>query len=139
MAAAASSRLDLGRVRASRVLVRSWRAMLAGGLGLLFVHDAFGVGWGSGHFFDRWLYEGLEALAAAGCLARAAFVKNERAAWAAFGVALLMTTGGDVVYDFGYGGNPPFPSAADALYLAFYPACYLAIVLLVRGRISRFN
>jgi two-component system, cell cycle response regulator len=139
MAAAASPRVGLGRVRASRILLRSWQAVLIGGLALLFVHDAFGVGWGDGHFFDRWLYEGLEAGAAGGCLARAAFGKTERAAWTAFGLALLFTTGGDVVYDFGYGGNPPFPSPADALYLSFYPGCYLGIVLLVRQRISRFN
>ncbi len=52
---------------------------------------------------------------------------------------LLSTTIGDVIYDFGYGGNPPFPSPADAFYLGFYPLSYLGIVLLVRSRISRFN
>ena len=44
-----------------------------------------------------------------------------------------------MTYDFVYGGNPPFPSLADAFYLGFYPACYLGIVLLVRRRISSFN
>ena len=60
-------------------------------------------------------------------------------AWLALGIALLSTTGGDVIYDFGYGGSPPFPSLADVFYLGFYPASYLGIVLLVRGRISSFN
>jgi two-component system cell cycle response regulator len=140
MAAAGSSSLDVGRMQASRVLLRFWQVALVGGLALLFCHDAFGVGAPvRSHFFDRWLYEGLEAAAAAGCLARALRVKTERWAWLALGVGLLTTTGGDVIYDFAYGGNPPFPSSADAFYLSFYPACYLGIVLLVRGRISRFN
>jgi diguanylate cyclase (GGDEF)-like protein len=114
--------------------------MLVCGLALLTAHDLGGLGGaGGGHFFDRWLYEGLEALAAAGCLVRAIRVREERAAWLALGGALLLTTLGDVSYDFVYGGNPPFPSLADAFYLGFYPACYLGIVLLVRRRISSFN
>ncbi len=127
-------------VRMSRLILRLWQASLVCGLALLAAHDLVGLGWGgSGHFFDRWLYEGLEAAAAAGCLVRAVRVGHERTAWLALGIALLSTTGGDVIYDFGYGGNPPFPSLADAFYLGFYPASYLGIVLLVRRRISSFN
>jgi two-component system cell cycle response regulator len=140
MAAAASLRLAFGKVRASRVLLRGWQTVLVGGLALLFAHDAFGVGWrDSSHFFDHWLYEGLEATAAVGCLVRAVRVKSEQWAWLGLGIGLLMTTGGDVIYDFVYSGNPPFPSPADAFYLGFYPACYLGIVLLLRHRISHFN
>jgi len=44
-----------------------------------------------------------------------------------------------VIYDFVYGGSPPFPSSADIFYLGFYPASYLGIVLLIRSRVSSFN
>jgi len=50
---------------------------------------------------------------AVGCLARAVLVRAERSAWFFIGAALLATTIGDVLYDFWFGGNPPFPSAAD--------------------------
>jgi two-component system, cell cycle response regulator len=127
-------------IRPTRLVLRLWQAVLLGGLALLVAHDAGGFGWnGDAQFFERWLYEGLETLAAAGCFARAFRVRFERWAWLALGCGLLVTTCGDVVYDFGYNGSPPFPSAADALYLAFYPACYLGLVLLVRRRVSSFN
>ncbi len=35
--------------------------------------------------------------------------------------------------------DPPLPSLADALWLAFYPATYVAIVLLVRARVREFR
>jgi diguanylate cyclase (GGDEF)-like protein len=55
------------------------------------------------------------------------------------GAALLATTCGDVLFDFWYGGSPPFPSAADVGYLAFYPLLYVGIVLLLRQRVSTFS
>ena len=138
MSLAATPRV-VPQARTPHLVLRVWQVALVAGLLLLAAHDAAGVGWGNGHFFDRWLYEGLEAAAAAGCLVRAARIRHERAAWLALGFALLSTTCGDVIYDFVYGGNPPYPSAADLGYLGFYPASYLGIVLLVRGRISSFN
>jgi two-component system, cell cycle response regulator len=122
------------------VALRTWRGLLVAGLGLLAVHDLGALTWhGEGRLFDSWLYDGLELLAAAGCLARAVRVSHERAVWLLLGAAILSTATGDVTYDFVYGGNPPFPSLADAFYLCFYPVCYVGIVLLVRRRISRFN
>src|SRR5206468_2803573 len=35
-----------------------------------------------------------------------------------------------------YGGAPPYPSVADGFYLAFYPACYAGLMLLIRSRLS---
>jgi two-component system cell cycle response regulator len=120
--------------------VRWWGALLAAGLALLAAHDVAGLGWhGSDRVLGTWLYDGLELVAAAGCLARALVRRPEWAAWLFLGAALLLTTGGDLLYDFRYGDNPPFPSVADALYLGFYPACYIGIVLLVRSRVSRFG
>jgi GGDEF domain-containing protein len=121
-------------------MLRAWQGVLVLALLGLAAHDVAGIGQPRGNVvFDRWLYEGIELVAALGCLVRAARVRAERAAWLAIGLALLSTTVGDVLYDFAYGANPPYPSAADAFYLAFYPACYVGIGLLLRARLSRFS
>ncbi len=65
---------------------------------------------------------GSSCSARSGCLARAVFVRAERSAWFFIGAALLATTCGDVLYDFWYGGNPPFPSAADVALPRLLPA-----------------
>jgi diguanylate cyclase (GGDEF)-like protein len=117
-----------------------WRASLIVGVAALAAHIGFGLGGaGSDHFFNRWLYDAVELLAALGVIVRGIAIPRERWAWILIGSALLATTGGDVLFDHVYDGNPPFPSPADALYLAFYPACYLGIGLLLRDRISRFS
>ncbi len=125
-------------LRAPAVL-RLWQAILVVGLALLGLHYLGHVSAGGPRLYETWFYEGLELLAALGCLARAVFVRAERSAWFFIGAALLATTCGDVLYDFWYGGNPPYPSAADVGYLAFYPLIYVGIVLLLRRRVSTFS
>ena len=119
--------------------LRLWQAGLLASVALLVVHDVGWVGRTGSPVFDRWLYDGVEFAAGLGCLARAALVRPERWASFALGAALVLTTTGDVLYDFAYGGNPPFPSAADVFYLAFYPGCYVGLGLLLRARVSRFS
>ncbi len=116
-----------------------WQAILVAGLAVLGLHYLGHVAEGGSRLYETWFYEGLELLAALGCLARAAFVRAERSAWFFIGAALLATTSGDILYDFWYGGNPPFPSVADVAYLAFYPLLYVGIVLLLRRRVSTFS
>jgi len=94
---------------------------------------------GGPRLYETWFYEGLELLAALGVLARAIFVRAERTAWFFIGAGLLATTIGDVLFDFWYGGTPPFPSVADVAYLVFYPLVYVGIVLLLRRRVSTFS
>jgi diguanylate cyclase (GGDEF)-like protein len=118
---------------------RLWQAILVAGLALLGLHYLGHVSAGGSRVYETWLYEGLELFAALGCMARAVFVRAERSAWFFIGAGLLATTCGDVLYDFWYGGNPPFPSAADVGYLAFYPLLYIGIVLLLRRRVSTFS
>ncbi len=120
--------------------LRLWEGALLLGLALLIAHDAAGLGWhGGGRLFQPWLYDVVEMVAAVGCLARAALVPVERGVSLSFGLALVSTTVGDVLYDFAYGGNPPYPSVADVFYLLFYVGCYIGIGLLLRSRISRFS
>ena len=123
-----------------RSALRLWESALLVGVAALVAHTVGGMGWhGDERFFQPWLYDLIEAAAAIGCLARAALVPTERGASLAFGLALVSTTIGDVLYDFAYGGSPPYPSVADAFYLAFYVGCYIGIGLLLRSRISRFS
>jgi two-component system cell cycle response regulator len=126
--------------RPKLVVVRAWTVAAAVGFAFLVAHLAFNLG-GSGldYFAERWVYDGLELFAAAGCLARAATNRDERWIWAILGLGILSFSLGDICFDFIYGGNPPSPSICDAFYLAFYPACYAALALLIRSRISHFD
>ena len=88
--------------------------------------------------FETHLYPGLLAGAGALCLTRAVRVADERAPWVLLGVGLLLWAAGDayataVLLDH---PAPPLWSAADALWLAFYPAAYAALVVLARRRLS---
>jgi diguanylate cyclase (GGDEF)-like protein len=87
---------------------------------------------------------GLEAAAALLCVARGILSKSGRAVPIVLGLALLAWTIGDVLLtseSLG-GAEVSVPSAADALYLSFYPLAYVATALLLRralGRLSRAN
>jgi two-component system, cell cycle response regulator len=121
-------------------VMRLWRIIACAGFLFLVAHLAFGLGGpGLDEFSERWLYDGLELLAAAGCLLRAASTRGERVAWLVLGLGILSFALGDICFDFVYNGRPPGLSICDAFYLAFYPACYAALALLVRSRVSSFD
>ncbi len=62
-------------------------------------------------------------------------------AWAVAGVGLCFWVIGDLYWQFALANRDPipYPSLADALYLAFYPCAYVAVVLLLRARLVRFQ
>jgi diguanylate cyclase (GGDEF)-like protein len=119
--------------------LRLWRAILVAGVAALAMSYVARYSPGGRRLYETWFYEGLELFAAAGVLTRAILVRAERSAWFFIGAGLLATTIGDILFDFWYGGSPPFPSAADVAYLAFYPLLYVGIVLLLRRRVSTFG
>jgi two-component system, cell cycle response regulator len=95
-------------------------------------HVAFGFGGpGSERFFQDWVYNGLMLSAALSCLVRGIVSRAERARWLSLGGGLLCFFGGDLYYTLhlSHLANPPYPSLADALYIAFYPASFAALVL----------
>jgi diguanylate cyclase (GGDEF)-like protein len=65
---------------------------------------------------------------------RAVRVRDRRAAWIWMAVGLTLYGAGNLVWTFFYDGmaEPPIPSISDGLWLALYPASYIALVLLAR-------
>ncbi|MFL5886506.1 MAG: HD domain-containing phosphohydrolase [Thermoleophilaceae bacterium] len=101
------------------------------------VHALFHVGGhGLDSFFNDWVYNALILAAAASCLVRAVRVPVDRAAWLLLGFGLVAWAAAEI-YNTVYLSklaDPPYPSISDALWLTFYPASYVAFVLLVRRR-----
>ena len=126
--------------RRRAAFVRVWYVLAATGLALLAAHDvrSFGGG-GVDDFFNRPFFNAVVALAVVGCALRALWVRTARGAWLALTACVALWAVGEFFFDFVYGGSPPFPSAADAFYLAFYPPCYVGLILLVRTHASRLN
>jgi diguanylate cyclase (GGDEF)-like protein len=89
----------------------------------------------------RWVYDAVVLGAALVVLARAALFEAERKAWLALGLGLLLWALGQTYYSvvLYYASPAPFPSPADVLFLAFYPASYLALVLLLRSRVAQLE
>ena len=118
-------------------------AVVAGLTWLAFVaHAGLGFGGdGAATFFNTGVYNGLLLVAALSCLLRAALHTEERTPWLLMGLGMLAWTGGDVYYSAVLANREelPIPSLSDAGYLAFYPASYVALALLVRARMPGFR
>jgi two-component system, cell cycle response regulator len=125
------------------------RLLAFAALGLLgFLLGAYAVvilasvgGIGLEDVFGRWVYNVVVVGAALAVLARALWVPGEQRAWLALGLGLLLWGLGQAYYSvFLYYASPaPFPSPSDALFLAFYPATYVALVLLLRTRVAHLE
>ena len=87
--------------------------------------------------FQDYLYNFLLFGGAGFCLWRAWAIREERAAWLIVGLAIVSWTAADIVWTVVYADDPnaPYPSIADALWLAWYPASVVVLVLLVRSRL----
>jgi len=125
-AGALCARLVAGpRERAVRVL----RAVTVLGLCTYAAHSLPGLGGLRLEvFFESYLFNGLLFASAALCLLRAAWSPPERGAWAAAGVGLLCWALGEVLYTLDPSQvDAGFPAACDLLWLAFYPAAFVAL------------
>jgi hypothetical protein len=113
--------------------------VLAGLTALEGLHELVGLG---GHaMLDNWVHNFVVAAAGGLCVARAVHEPRGRMAWVSFGAALLCWALGDLVWSVLYGGRtePPYPTVADLLWLAWYPLCALGIACLIRARVHGFE
>jgi two-component system cell cycle response regulator len=124
--------LRIGRVVCAALLVV---------VGAYAVEGLLGTQGSIDRLFNSWIYNGLLLAAGACCLARAVLVRVERLPWLLLSAALLLWTAGDLYYYVVLSGqeNVPIPSVADPFYLAFYPVSYVALALLLRKRMRKFQ
>ncbi len=112
-------------------------ACLLGGLGVLTLHMATGLGGSATDgLFEDGVYDALLFGSAFAVLARAVAVKAQRAAWLAMGLGLLCWSLGELYFAlFVEGGPEGGVTPADGLYLAMYPCMYAALMLLIGSRL----
>jgi two-component system, cell cycle response regulator len=99
--------------------------------------DAGPLSW----LLEKWGYNVVLVGSGALCLARAVFVRAERAAWLTAGVGVVGWAVGNVYYTAVlWDMDPiPIPSPSDVLWLVYYPIVYVAVALLLRARVARFH
>jgi two-component system, cell cycle response regulator len=90
---------------------------------------------------NLWLYNAVIVLAGATCLVRAAAPGPLRWAWIALGAGLLSWAAADVYWVVALQDlqRTPYPSWADAGYLATLPFFYVGIAVLLRHRVGKLN
>jgi diguanylate cyclase (GGDEF)-like protein len=124
-------------------VVRAALYVLAAALAIQVAHGFLGIAEGElmTRVIEDWLYNGTLIGAALVCVARAAYVREERLAWALIGFGLVAWSAADLYYALVLSklDAPPYPSISDAGWLVFYPACWTAVVLLMRRRIREFH
>ena len=83
-------------------------------------------------FFSLWVYQTLVVLAVVIAGSRAIAVKRDRLAWSVITFSLSCSAFAEIYYA---AVEPEaYPSIADVAWIAFYPAVYVGMVLLVRRR-----
>ena len=91
---------------------------------------------GASTLWETWIYPGLILAAGSLCVARATREQTDRIAWSLLGLGMLLWVAGEAWYSLFLADldEAPIPSVSDVLWLAFYPCCYAALVLLVHNR-----
>lgn len=124
-----------------RFLRRALAVLLLGGTAIVVLHDWFGFGESLQFALGDPLYDAVVLGSGIACLVRASSYEQERSAWLLIGLAILCWGLGEVYWTVFIEDNPaaPYPSLADAFYLAFYPLAYAGLAMLVRARAHEIN
>ena len=130
-------------VSSVRPMTRPERLLLGAGVAGLLVFAASTVLRSEGAYLawaDLWLYCGIGLVWSILCAGRAIRDPRGRVAWLLVAAALGARVCGDAAYDWVVVGNPdaPYPSIADAFYLAYFPLLYAALGLLLMAALPRF-
>jgi diguanylate cyclase (GGDEF)-like protein len=115
-------------------------AALIGAVVAVLVVDEAAPGLGAaGTAAHRWGVAFCALVATATTLMRVTVVERDRRVWVPLAVGLTLYTAGWVLWVALWGTDPdaPTPSAADALWLAFYPAAYATIAMVLRRSFVR--
>jgi diguanylate cyclase (GGDEF)-like protein len=94
------------------------------------------------HFLDNWFYDGLLFVAAIVCASRRfTATARDRAGWLLLGLGIAAWAAGDTYYTHWIGNSPnqPFPSLADAGYLALFPLAYVGFILLIKAHVPKLT
>ncbi|HEY4098695.1 MAG TPA: HD domain-containing phosphohydrolase [Baekduia sp.] len=105
------------------------------------VYAVFGLhGHVADRLFDDYVFNGLIVVGALLCLARGLWASEERAAWLVLGTGLGCWAAGTILFslDPSIVTDHGFPTVSDLLWIVFYPAAFLTLGLLVRGRTRQF-
>ena len=115
-------------------------------LGLLIVaaivysaHAVLGLGGHANpHLWNHWLYDAIIGGSAAVCLWRAFSIRGDRGAWAAIGFGITLYWLGDLYWNTYLAdlASPPYPSWADAGWLAYYVPLYVGLMLILHRRVA---
>jgi two-component system, cell cycle response regulator len=117
-------------------------AVLFGGTALVVLHDWLGVGGdGVAGTINGPIYDSVVVSAALACLLRASRGGRERGAWLLIAASVLSWAAAEIYWTLYIEGNAaaPYPSPADAGYLAFYPLAVVGLYLLVRAHANRLD
>ncbi|HTU14233.1 MAG TPA: bifunctional diguanylate cyclase/phosphodiesterase [Solirubrobacterales bacterium] len=92
-------------------------------------------------FFLPVAFVTLLVLATVGCGGEALRDRRDRLAWLLFGVGIGLWTIAAASRNIFFDGTEsrPIPAWIDPLFLAFYPAVFAGLILVIRGRMRRFN
>jgi diguanylate cyclase (GGDEF)-like protein len=124
-------------------LARASLYVLVAAVAIQIAHGFIGISKGelTTRVIEDWLYNGSLIGAALVCIARAVWVREERLAWSLIGFGLVAWSAADLYYTLVLSklDEAPYPSIADAGWLVFYPACWAAVVLLMRRRVREFH
>jgi hypothetical protein len=96
---------------------------------------------GADAIYEGWIHGVVLLSAATLCLVRAHYEPLGRAAWLAFGLGLACWALGDVVWSVLWENTaePPYPTIADLLWVAWYPFTVAGLWLLIRLRVVDFE
>jgi diguanylate cyclase (GGDEF)-like protein len=124
--------------RSMPAAVRILAALLIAATALTTFRTLSGLGGPMGPFDDV-LYNGVLFGSALLCLLSGVLRRSERLPWLLAGAALALWAAGNLYWTFRLSGlaEAPYPSVADALWLAFLPVSYAAVMLLVRERMPQ--
>ena len=124
----------------SGFMPRPWlvRALIALALALTAVYAIRAPGhWGGervDEFFVKWVYDAVGVIGMLLCAWRAIRVREDRLVWSLIAVGFVFQVAGNEAYTALYGDStPPYPSVADALWLAFYVPMTAALALRIHA------